>query len=359
MSSGIVKRARGRPPKSESLKRQLEIENENPEQNVEEDDGKLVEKKPTIVRTSGSMSLRPNKRVRIHKGELISEDSDELGWIEDSEDEYKDIESELESDHELKPEIIYDKSDDPVQTVALDEFQLQELSNRDTVGVEVPKRMRKKIMYNPKLAAQKRRNHLLNMSNIERENLEKQEKSDIMKTKYSENKDWICVGCCVEISETKLERCVDLFQGLTKRGNSLKDLLTSIIKESLDDSMVGKRLCFSCQDALNHIEDLYTSFRSAMDHFLDKYLLGQKTLEADLAGFDEIGDLAEISGSMDLNLSDIVIKVFDNPTETGFNALLFGHQDFGMTPLRMYTGSVVDDASLPVPDPGKSCHKIA
>ena len=69
-----------------------------------------------------------------------------------------------------------------------------------------------------------------------------------------ENKEWICAGCAIEIEPNKQSKCPNVFTGLTKKGKSLKDFLTSIIKENLDESMIGHKLCTSCYDALNHIE---------------------------------------------------------------------------------------------------------
>ena len=73
--------------------------------------------------------------------------------------------------------------------------------------------------------------------------------------------------------------------------------------------MIGHKLCPSCYDALNHIEDLYASFRISADIFLDKFLLGQKALEADLVGLQQINDLTHLPGCLNLPLNKIVIKV--------------------------------------------------
>ena len=124
-----------------------------------------------------------------------------------------------------------------------------------------------------------------------------------------ENKEWICAGCAIEIEPNKQSKCPNVFTGLTKKGKSLKDFLTSIIKENLDESMIGHKLCPSCYDALNHIEDLYASFRISADIFLDKFLLGQKALEADLVGLQQINDLTHLPGCLNLPLNKIIIKV--------------------------------------------------
>ena len=129
---------------------------------------------------------------------------------------------------------------------------------------------------------------------------------------FKENKDWICGGCATEIELHKQVKCHDIFTGLTRKGNSLKDLLTSVIKENLDEAMIGNKLCNTCYEALNHIEDLYASFRISVDTFLDKFLLGQKALDADLAGLQQINDLTHLPGCLNLPLRDIIIKVSED-----------------------------------------------
>ena len=162
-------------------------------------------------------------------------------------------------------------------------------------------------MYNAKLAAQMRREQLLTMRSDKK--VKAVNDMDVLNTTYKENKEWICAGCAIEIEPNKQSKCPNVFTGLTKKGKSLKDFLTSIIKENLDESMIGHKLCPSCYDALNHIEDLYASFRISADIFLDKFLLGQKALEADLVGLQQINDLTHLPGCLNLPLNKIVIKV--------------------------------------------------
>ena len=162
-------------------------------------------------------------------------------------------------------------------------------------------------MYNAKLAAQMRREQLLTMRSDKK--VKAVNDMDVLNTTYKENKEWICAGCAIEIEPNKQSKCPNVFTGLTKKGKSLKDFLTSIIKENLDESMIGHKLCTSCYDALNHIEDLYASFRISADIFLDKFLLGQKALEADLVGLQQINDLTHLPGCLNLPLNKIIIKV--------------------------------------------------
>ena len=162
-------------------------------------------------------------------------------------------------------------------------------------------------MYNAKLAAQMRREQLLTMRSDKK--VKAVNDMDVLNTTYKENKEWICAGCAIEIEPNKQSKCPNVFTGLTKKGKSLKDFLTSIIKENLDESMIGHKLCPSCYDALNHIEDLYASFRISADIFLDKFLLGQKALEADLVGLQQINDLTHLPGCLNLPLNKIIIKV--------------------------------------------------
>ena len=81
-----------------------------------------------------------------------------------------------------------------------------------------------------------------------------------MSTTYCHNKEQICVGCSTELNQKKIEKSSDIFTGLTKQGKSIKDLLSSVVKEELDETMVGRKLCHHCCSALNHIGELYESF---------------------------------------------------------------------------------------------------
>jgi len=359
MSSGIVKkvRPRGRPPKSSFPKvepiEHVEVDYAPPSPEIVTGDtgSNIIRKYASGV---GSMSLRPNKRVKISKAlkRLLESDEDrseddgdfedvEMGSPEDAEI------SDAGDDNSLSANDFnndrFRKSD---QSLALDASEVQELSNLDSRASDFPYRSRKKIMYNAKLAAQMRREQLLTMRSDKK--VKAVNDMDVLNTTYKENKEWICAGCAIEIEPNKQSKCPNVFTGLTKKGKSLKDFLTSIIKENLDESMIGHKLCPSCYDALNHIEDLYASFRISADIFLDKFLLGQKALEADLVGLQQINDLTHLPGCLNLPLNKIVIKVFDNTVDS-FNAVLYGHQNFELTPLRIYSGSVLDETRMPDP----------
>ena len=172
---------------------------------------------------------------------------------------------------------------------------------------------------------------------------------DVYQKGYKDIKEWICVGCATELDPLKMDKYADVFNGLTKKGKSLKDLVTSVIKENLDEFMAGSKLCNACNNAYNEIEDLYANFRNAMDVARDKYILGQKALEADLAAVQQIHDLNTMLGALSLPIDDIVIKIFDNNVDS-FNAILYGHQDFDLTPLRIYRGSILSPDIMPNPD---------
>ena len=130
----------------------------------------------------------------------------------------------------------------------------------------------------------------------------------------------------------------------------MKDLFSSVIKEDIDETMIGRKLCQQCVAALNNIEDLYAKFRSAADNFQDNYILGQKSIDADLAGFEEVSDLTSIMGALSLPLSDIVIKVLDDSVDT-FDAYAVGHSDFNCQVLKVYAGSIQSSGTMPNPEP--------
>jgi hypothetical protein len=48
--------------------------------------------------------------------------------------------------------------------------------------------------------------------------------------------------------------------------------------------MIGRKLCYSCKNGLDNAEQLYGKWRKATDTILDNYILGQKAIDADLAG---------------------------------------------------------------------------
>ena len=289
------------------------------------------------------MSLRPNKRVKVSQlisGDVQDESDHEMLSLEEEDEEFV---AGVESEDDIVVEKTISYKIEQATTLTLDESEVKELSNREIYEDGANrKRTRKKIMYHPKLAAQMRRETLSTKSDDYVPS-----KVNILQTQYSDNKEWICVACSAEMDPNKITKYTDIFTAVTRRGKSLKDLLTSIVKENLDESMMGRKICPSCLDSLNQIEFLYASFRSAADNFLDKYLLGQRTLDADLAGVQQINDLTVLHGSWNLPLNDIVIKVFDNLDL--FKAHMHGHQDFGMVPSRIYSGSIQSESGIPEP----------
>ena len=183
------------------------------------------------------------------------------------------------------------------------------------------------------------------------------QKLSMMNSSYIQNKEQICVGCSTELSLKRLEKCKDIFTDLTKQGKSIKDLLSSVVKEEIDETMTGSKICQNCYFALNEIENLYAQFRSAADQFHDNYILGQKSVDADLAGFEEVSDLTSVFGALSLPLSDIIIKVLDDSVDT-FDAYAVGHQDFNCQVLKVYAGSIRSSIEMPDPEPTDSNEMI-
>ena len=148
MSSGLVKKARGRPPKPLQSSEPL-ITIDNP---ITHTDKTAV--RVDSNRRSGSMSLRPNKRVKISKRELLSDDD-----LDDS-DDVIDTPDEESDDDDIEAIVEAKKS----KVEPLDPLELEELTNSGLdpadPGNNLSKRGRKKIIYHAKLAAKKRREQL-------------------------------------------------------------------------------------------------------------------------------------------------------------------------------------------------------
>ena len=136
MSSGIVKKVRGRPPKSSIIKHEVKDIDSN--------------------RKSGRMSLRPNKRVKLSRDEY-----DDLDSIEDNElilPEKIDVDIDVD-EHDY----IGDQYDDNETLDDTDE-NLEDLCNRDALKNH-RRRSRKMIIYNPKMAVKMRKEQLKNDTN--------------------------------------------------------------------------------------------------------------------------------------------------------------------------------------------------
>ena len=331
MSSGIVKRARGRPPKSKTADNPLITPITS-----------TITPKPTPVampvpesnRKSGRMSLRPNRKVKLFKGDPGDFSDEEEEAVDD---DVADPPADLGSDDEELILPISKKS--RLSASILEDEQIQELVNRDIE--EEPRRSRKMVLYNPKLAVLQRKKELENGQDVT--------KVDPIKAPYKENREWYCVGCATELDPQKLDRYTDVFQGLTRNGKSIRDVLTSVIKENLDESMIGTKICNKCVQELNTIEEYYVAFRHATDNFLDKYILGQKSMDADLSGLTQIEDLSNLVGALNLSLQDVIIKVLDNNLDSFNHTLIGQHQDFDCAPVRMYLASFVNESNMPEP----------
>ena len=157
MSSGLVKRARpGRPPKS--------LQTNNQPQMVEKP---MVVPTPTSNRKAGSMSLRPNKRVKISKSlkkELMSEDEldDEDDVIDTPDDEESDAEEYENDENDFSAVSSIKSKRYPMENLGKEE--LLELTNTFDDSVDsnpvAAKRVRKKIIYHAERTAKKRREQL-------------------------------------------------------------------------------------------------------------------------------------------------------------------------------------------------------
>ena len=194
MSSGIVKRARGRPPKSKNTI--VMTPNKIPA---------LVPlgPAPESNRKSGRMSLRPNRKVKLFKGDPddFSDDSEDIH--EPVDDDVADplakfeVESGDEEDEDLIP--VSSAKKPRFSTSILGEDEINELMNRDVQ--DEPRRSRKMVLYNPKLAAAQRKRELDKTGQESAST-----KIDLLKSTYNENRDCICAGCSMELDPNKLHK---------------------------------------------------------------------------------------------------------------------------------------------------------
>lgn len=181
MSTGIVKKARGRPPKSSVpyIKQEVESLESN--------------------RQTGSMSLRPNKRVRLTK---YDDDYDYSNLDDDDEYIVPDNKSDENSEDFIGEE--YDAKYDDSQ---YDE-NMEDLANRDAFQNH-RRRSRKMIMYNPKMAV-KMRKEQLNKDNNDGGNVLIQRPNKIFSVKFSKFN--LCSFAELFLQNVKLQSYFLLFQ---------------------------------------------------------------------------------------------------------------------------------------------------
>ena len=147
---------------------------------------------------------------------------------------------------------------------------------------------------------------------------------------YKTLKDSICVGCSKELSKEKQESSKNLYTDKTGGGKNLYDIFVSIIEREVSAMDLGRRMCRKCCTALDQIEFYYQEWRSLVDGFRDTFLLGQKSLDADLGGVpncDIDNEVTNVVQTMDMH-KNAVVKVLDQNSLQSFTPLGMGMADF-------------------------------
>ncbi len=166
---------------------------------------------------------------------------------------------------------------------------------------------------------------------------------------YEQCKERVCAACAQELDADHLEEYADLFSGRTKSGKSLHEIFRVLVRQDVQPSSSGGRLCRECVDAINHVESLYRQYLQASDAFLDRFYLGQKMLDSDLLGYSPADSNGSVSSFLDL--SKCVVKIVD-PYSASFNALA-PTQDFhvgaGAVAAKAFSAAVLPQAEI-LPD---------
>ena len=147
---------------------------------------------------------------------------------------------------------------------------------------------------------------------------------------YETLKDSICVGCSKELSKEKQESSKNLYTDKTGGGKNLYNIFVSIIEREVSAMDLGRRMCRKCCTALDQIEFYYQEWRSLVDGFRDTFLLGQRSLDADLGGlysYDTDNEAANVVQTMDMH-KNAVVKVLDENSLESFTPLGMGIADF-------------------------------
>ena len=147
---------------------------------------------------------------------------------------------------------------------------------------------------------------------------------------YKILKDSICVGCSKELSKEKQEGSKNLYSGKTGGGRNFYDIFVSIIESEVSLIEFGSLMCRKCCTALDQIEFYYQEWRSLVDGFRDTFLLGQKSLDADLGGVpncDIDNEVTNVVQTMDMH-KNAVVKVLDQNSLQSFTPLGMGMADF-------------------------------
>lgn len=101
----------------------------------------------------------------------------------------------------------------------------------------------------------------------------------------------------------------------------MHDLLCKLIKQDIQPTFFGSKICGHCKNSLNNIESYYYQYRRAADAFLDKFTLGQKLLAADVVSAVDTSGSETVASYIDLQ--NVILKVID-PSLQAFNAMDFG-----------------------------------
>jgi len=305
-----LKRKRGRPKGSKSQAKVPETKKSKA------DEGTLAKNQ---VRSSGEMSLRPNKRVRVSwfkKLQDLSDDDDldqvcdpdEGGAAIDDDEFVEELEREAEAaaglfdgdpteDYDPKAHTNDEEDDDDVLE---DDVEVGGMNKGSSPS-----------------------------------------KAPIGMT-YNETKDLICAGCCEQLRKGPRWSGAthNLFTGTTAGGKSLYQLFVSVTRADVDQTNTSANLCSKCYSELNAIERHYSSFRRAADDFTAKFHSGQERLDCDMAmddGFyndDQMNATAK-SVMNNLELESAVVKVVD-PDLDNFSALAGVNKDFSCTVNKVY-----------------------
>jgi hypothetical protein len=272
------------------------------------------------------MSLRPNRRVKVR--------FDMRGVDDDDDDEDEDAEAEKDIDEVLKDvreergrsgqEREREETEDEEEDMMNDE-EFHEVSNM------VPSRR-----------SSRRRINLAKKVTLHNDSGE-----DVVakNNAYDICKDQVCCVCSTELDYRILESFKNLYEDTTKCGKSLYDVFGAIVKEDVQPSFYGSRVCHKCVGAVNEIEELYQKYRRATESFVDTFVLGQRVLDADVC--QQATTCGEESAAVEdkdvttfVDLSKCTVKIVDVANNASFNALAIGY-DFQVPVEKKFRASVV------------------
>ncbi len=302
-------------------------------------------------RKSGGMSLRPGRRVNV-KFEVTDYDEAAAEKVDDPGDSgSEDADVERDFDQVLgeggfgrRKSKSATEDDEETDDGLLDDADFHELSN------VVPSRRnsRRKIALNRKVK-------LVGESG---------EDEAAKRQPYEVCKDQICCVCSTELDFADLESYKNLYEDRTKGGKSLYEMFEAIVRQEVQPSFYGSRVCHKCAEDMDEIEELYQKYRRATESFLDTFVLGQRVLDADAcsqtktaterytssssAAAEDDDDITTITASKKqapvdvaafVDLSKCVVKLID-AGNASFNAFEIGY-DFQVPVAKIFKTSVV------------------